>query len=429
MTLTDPAASASPNPVRAARLAVPALPTRPQTLRHQSVLPHEQPPVRHQPRREPVDTRAGAPVLDIAIPVFNEENVLEESLRRLHGHLTDSFPHTFRITVADNASTDNTLKIAERLARELPELSVIRFSESGRGNALRHVWLASSSPVLAYMEADLSTDLSALAPLLAPLISGHSDLAIGTRLARTSRVTRRPWREFVSRSYNSLLHASMGTHVSDAQCGFKAIRADVAHQVLPYTKDNAWFFDTELLIVAERCGLRIHEVPVDWTDDPNASVDVVRTAVADVRGMVRLTRELASGRIPLEQLRAALSRGPVPPPAPQNSTLGRLPRQAARAVAWTAAYVLLFLLGRSFLDPQPANIAALVATALATRQRFEGLAGLGIRLALTSGALALLPLITTPDRWLEGAAVVGASLAASVIRFLLFRRTLAPDVT
>lgn len=276
------------------------------------------------------------PVLDVTLPVYNEEARLEHSLRQLHGHLTDSFPHTFRITVADNASTDSTLRIAERLARELPELLVVRFQERGRGNALRRVWQSSPSPVLAYMEADLSTDLSALAPLVAPLISGHSDLAIGTRLAPSACVTRSPQREFISRSYNSLLRTVVGARFSDAQCGFKAIRADVAHRLLPCTRDDAWFFDTELLVIAERCGLRIHEVPVDWTDDPDSSVDVVRTALADLRGMARLKRNLR--RSPINELRAEMGR------VPRTARTGGFSAWPLSICTVVAAYAGLFLL-------------------------------------------------------------------------------------
>jgi glycosyltransferase involved in cell wall biosynthesis len=210
--------------------------------------------------------------------------------------------------VADNASTDGTLNAAERIARELREVTVVRLPAKGRGNALRSVWLASPSPVLAYMDVSLSTDLAALAPLVAPLMSGHSDLAIGTRLARGSRVVRSPWREFISRGYNLLLRTLMGAHFSDAQCGFKAIRADVARRLLPHTADNEWFFDTELLIMAEKCRLRVHEVPVDWTSGADAGVDLMQTAIADLRGMCRLTRDLATGRIPVRELRADLAR-------------------------------------------------------------------------------------------------------------------------
>lgn len=397
------------------------------------------------PRRSPIDTDAAVPVLDVTIPVYNEERDLEECLRRLHAYLRDAFPHTFRITVADNASTDGTLKTAERVARELREVSVVHLDEKGRGNALRKVWLASPSPVLAYMDVDLSTDLAALGPLLAPLISGHSDLAIGTRLTRNSRVIRGPKREFISRSYNFLLQSLMCAHFSDAQCGFKAIRADIAQQILPHTVDNAWFFDTELLVLAEKCGLRVHEVPVDWTDDPNSSVDIVQTALADVRGMARLSKDMVSGRIPVAELRAALARGPLPAAtrsqeqSPGGSLFGQLVRFGTIGVASTLSYLLLFYLCRNVMDPQLANLLALLTTAVANtaanrrftfgiagssdvaRHHFEGLLVFGIGLALTSGALAFVHESTTPDRWLELVTVTVANLAATAVKFLLFR--------
>ena len=397
-------------------------------------------------KRSPIDTRTTVPVLDVTIPVYNEERDLEACLRRLHAHLTGTFPHTFRITVADNASTDGTLAVAERVARELREVAVVHLTEKGRGNALRKVWLASPSSVLAYMDVDLSTDLAALGPLLAPLISGHSDLAIGTRLTRNSRVVRGPKREFISRSYNLLLQSLMGAHFSDAQCGFKAIRADVARQLLPHTLDNAWFFDTELLVLAERCGLRVHEVPVDWTDDPNSSVDIVQTAMADLRGMARLSRDLVSGRIPVEELRDALARGPLPAASrpqeqsPGGSLFGQLVRFGSIGVASTVAYLGIFLLCRSFMDPQLANFLALFITAVANtaanrrftfgiqgrsyaaRHHFEGLLVFGIGLALTSGALAVLHgFPVAPAPWVEIATVTAANLIATAIKFLLFR--------
>nr|WP_229866480.1 MULTISPECIES: bifunctional glycosyltransferase family 2/GtrA family protein [Sinomonas] len=388
---------------------------------------------------------AGIPVLDVTIPVYNEEKDLEECVRRLHAHLGRTFEHGFRITVADNASTDATLRVAERLARELREVRAVHLDQKGRGNALRRVWLASDAPVLAYMDVDLSTDLAALGPLVAPLLSGHSDLAIGTRLARSSRVIRGPKREFVSRSYNFLLHSLMGAGFSDAQCGFKAIRADVAQELLPHTLDTAWFFDTELLVLAERCGLRCHEVPVDWTDDPDSKVDVLRTAVDDLRGMYRLTQDMARGRIPLAELRAALARGPLPAcertaeAGRRQSLFGQLARFGAIGVASTLAYAALFLLGREFMDAQAANFAALLITAVANtaanrrftfgvlgaerlgRHHLEGLMVFGIGWALTAGALAWMHTLTNPARWLELAVLVVANLAATAVKFLLFR--------
>ncbi len=204
--------------------------------------------------------RPAEPV-DIVIPVYNEEKDLENCIRRLHGYIKDELPYAVRISIADNASTDSTPLIAERLAREFPEVHSFRLPEKGRGRALRTVWQQSPSPVLAYMDVDLSTDLAALGPLLAPLLSGHSDVSIGTRLAHGSHIQRGAKRDVISRCYNLILHTALGTHFTDAQCGFKAVRHDVADQLLPLIKDNEWFFDTELLVLAEQAGLRVARNP------------------------------------------------------------------------------------------------------------------------------------------------------------------------
>ncbi len=225
-------------------------------------------------------------VVEIVIPVRNEERDLGPSVRRLLAYLRDRFPFTARITIADNGSRDGTWAVASALEAEFSSVRAVRIEQPGRGGALRSVWLASHADIYAYMDVDLSTDLNALLPLLAPLVSGHNDVAIGTRLARGARVVRGPRREIISRCYNLLLHATLGTRFSDAQCGFKAIRADQARALLPLTSDIGWFFDTELLVLAERAGLRIHEVPVDWVDDPDSRVRVLRTALADLRGIV-----------------------------------------------------------------------------------------------------------------------------------------------
>ena len=262
--------------------------------------------------------RTGAYVLDIVVPVYNEEADLPRCVRTLHAFLAAEVPYRSRITVADNASTDDTLAVARRLAAELPDVEVIHVPEKGRGGALWTAWMASPADVVAYMDVDLSTDLSALMPLVAPLISGHSDVAIGSRLAASSRVVRGPKREIVSRGYNLMLHGVLGARFSDAQCGFKALRTEVARRLLPLVADTGWFFDTELLVIAERSGLRIHEVPVDWTDDPDSRVDIVGTAVADLKGCWRVGRALASGALPIRELQTSLGREPLVPGVPRG---------------------------------------------------------------------------------------------------------------
>ena len=270
-----------------------------------------------QPRARPHEPSPSTPALDVVVPVYDEEADLEPNVRRLHDYLLREFPFTFRITIADNASRDATWEIARRLAGELEHVEAVHLEQKGRGRALRSLWFRSDADVLAYMDVDLSTGLDALLPLVAPLLSGHSDLAIGTRLSRSARVVRGLKRELISRAYNRLLRLALRVRFSDAQCGFKAIRADRARELLPLVRDEAWFFDTELLVLAERAGLRIHEVPVDWVDDPDSRVDIVATALADLRGVHRLFCGLALGRIPLAPLRER--RRPAVPPRPLPS--------------------------------------------------------------------------------------------------------------
>src|SRR3954447_32108 len=229
-----------------------------------------------------------APGVEVVVPVHNEERALAPSVHRLHRFLAAEFPFTWRIVIADNASTDATPSVAAALAGELPLVRWIRLEHKGRGRALRAAWSASDARVVCYMDVDLSTDLRALLPLVAPLLSGHSDLAIGTRLAHGARVVRGPKRELISRAYNTLLHTALQARFSDAQCGFKAVRTDALRSLLGDVRDDEWFFDTELLVLAQRRGLRIHEVPVDWVDDPDSRVAIVPTALADLRGVARL---------------------------------------------------------------------------------------------------------------------------------------------
>ncbi|QFQ98161.1 glycosyltransferase family 2 protein [Streptomyces phaeolivaceus] len=235
--------------------------------------------------------------VEIVVPVYNEAHVLAGSIGRLHAYLEASFPFPFRITIADNASTDTTWETARALADRLPHVHAVHLDRKGRGRALKHVWSRSTADVVAYMDVDLSTGLEGFLPLVAPLLSGHSDLAIGSRLHRQADVIRGAKREFVSRSYNLLLRLGLAARFSDAQCGFKAVRADVFRALAPRIEDTAWFFDTELLVLAQRNGLRIHEVPVDWVDGPDSRVDFVRTAVDDLRGMGRMLRATAARRV------------------------------------------------------------------------------------------------------------------------------------
>lgn len=245
------------------------------------------------------------PAVDIVIPVYNEQAVLQESVRRLDSFLRAGFPVSWRITIADNASIDDTLAIASRLAREFGSVRAVHLDERGRGRALRHTWLASDADVVAYMDVDLSTGLDAFGPLVHPLLAGRADIGIGSRLAPGARVTRGAKREVISRSYNLMLRTMMRARFSDAQCGFKAMRSEVAAMIVPLIEDDEWFFDTELLLLAQHNGMRIHEVPVEWIDDPDSRVDIVQTAANDLKGMWRMNRRFVRGEGLLRPLTTA----------------------------------------------------------------------------------------------------------------------------
>jgi len=385
------------------------------------------------PRRTP----RSAPVLDVVIPVFNEEKALVASVETVRAHLR-TLPFEHRITIADNASTDATSLLARQLTHRYDDVRLVSLTEKGRGRALKQAWSQSDAEVLVYMDVDLSTDLNALLPLVAPLLSGHSDLAIGSRLARTSRTTRGPRREVISRAYNVLLRGTLRARFTDAQCGFKAIRRDVAAQLLPLIEDDEWFFDTELLVVAERAGLRIHEVPVDWVDDPDSRVDIVRTAAADLRGMGRLGWALVRGRIPLVDVAQALGR------ARAHSARGRLGAQmvvfALVGVLSTAAYAALYVLLRGTLGALEANALALGLTAVANtaanrrftfglrgpggalRHQLQGLLVFGCGLAVTSGSIWALHAIQGDGHPLvEVTVLTAANLFVTAMRFVAMR--------
>ena len=379
------------------------------------------------------------PTLDIVIPVYNEEADLDACVRRLHRFLSSEVPYSARITIADNASTDATLAVAYKVALELDGIRVLHLDAKGRGRALRSAWCASDAAVVAYMDVDLSTDLNALMPLVAPLVSGHSDVAIGSRLSRTSRVVRGPKREFISRSYNLILHASLQTKFSDAQCGFKAMRTSVARELLPVVEDSEWFFDTEMLVLAERIGLRIHEVPVDWIDDPDSRVDIVDTVRKDLLGVWRLGRALALGTLPLDELRRSLGREPLVPGVPRGM-IGQLVRFGIVGVASTLAYALLYLALHAAIGAQAANFVALLVTAIlntaanraftfgvrgsaqVAKHQMQGLLIFGVGLALTSGSLVVLhQWAPSTTKHVELAVLVTANLVATIIRFVGLR--------
>ncbi len=370
---------------------------------------------------------ATAADVDIVVPVYNEEAQLAESITHLRAYLDTSFPFTSTVTIADNASTDGTWRTAAGLAATRPGVKAIHLSRKGRGRALRAAWSQSTAVVVAYMDVDLATGLDALLPLIAPLLSGHSDLAIGSRLAPGAHVVRGARREFISRGYNLLLRTALGSSCTDAQCGFKAMRREAALELLPLVEDDEWFFDTEVLVTAQRMGLRIHEVPVHWVDDTDSRVELLPTALMDLRGVCRLLGPAARRRV---TDRAGQDR---------EVFADELLRFAGVGALSTLAYVLLFALLQPDLGGYVANAVAILVCSLGNTALHRGMAGaaahrlgrwhrwagacalVAVSLGFTTAALVVARAVGLDSLVPELLALTAANLGAAIIRFGILR--------
>ncbi|MEO6196479.1 MAG: dolichyl-phosphate beta-glucosyltransferase [Dehalococcoidia bacterium] len=230
------------------------------------------------------------PRVDVVVPVYNEQHSLPQSIPNLRDFLhSDSFPYEWKIIIADNASIDDTPGVSHGLAERFPgEVEYVRIERKGRGYALKQTWGKSSADIMSYMDVDLSTSLTAFPKLIGSIAEDGYGVATGSRLARNSRTTRSFKRTVLSIGYNTIIKAAFWTRFSDAQCGFKAISSEVARGVLPLIEDNNWFFDTELLILAEKMGYRVKDIPVEWVEDPDTRVKIGSTVSEDLRGLWRM---------------------------------------------------------------------------------------------------------------------------------------------
>jgi glycosyltransferase involved in cell wall biosynthesis len=233
--------------------------------------------------------------VNVTIPVYNEEKILPTSIATLHKFLQDHCRFEWEIVIANNASIDRTQEVAESLSRTFTGVRVVHLEQKGRGRALKRVWSESSADILSYMDVDLSSNLYAFPPLIEALISGGFDIGIGSRLLKASTTRRSLKREIISRCYNLLVKAFFRTKFSDAQCGFKAITRRAAQHLLPLVEDTGWFFDTELLVIGEKLGYRIFDLPVSWIEDLDSRVQIVQTALDDIRGLIRVRKNFRRG--------------------------------------------------------------------------------------------------------------------------------------
>ena len=240
-----------------------------------------------QPTAKTVST-----TVDVVIPVLNEAHVLEKSVETVRRFLGQGFDYSWKVVLVDNGSTDGTAQVTQGIAEKHADVEFLQLQQKGRGRALRHAWLSSQAEIVCYMDVDLSTDLEELPKLIR---------AVGSRLMRESRTKRSLIREITSRVYNAVLKLCLATRFSDAQCGFKAVSRQVVSRVVPRVEDESWFFDTELLVLAEKQGYRIKDVPVAWTEDDDSRVRIIPTAWDDLKGVFRLRRQLKSGKAALAE--------------------------------------------------------------------------------------------------------------------------------
>ncbi|MFI6320712.1 glycosyltransferase [Nonomuraea sp. NPDC050556] len=386
-------------------------------------------------------SRTGASV-DIVIPVLNEERALPGAIRTVSAYLSEALQLPWRITIADNGSTDATWEIAQDLAATVPGVFAMRIERRGKGAAVKEAWRRSPADVVAFLDVDLSTGLEALPPLVTAVAAGHCEVAIGTRLGNGSRTMRGTKRELISRTYNGLLRLGFGARFTDATCGFKAARADVVRPLLPKVKDEGWFFDTELLLLAQYNGARIREVPVDWIEDEDSSVDIWRTSLSNLRGLHRVARAIGS-----RQARVQLP--PIPDLRPSHpdaamatsGTLGRVATFALIGLVSAVMHVLLYCVARQVWAIPVANLAALALTSAANteanrRWTFNRVGralprhvrtAVMFTLTYTISTCALLLSQASSLPW-ESAVVVGAAFAMVALRFLLLDRWIFRDL-
>jgi len=243
--------------------------------------------------------------VDVVIPVLNEAHVLEKSVTTVIAYLRSHLPYRWQIVIVDNGSTDGTQDVAQRLCHRQPEVRFLHLHQRGRGRALRHAWLQGKADIVCYMDVDLSTDLQHLPGLIDAIALEGYDVATGSRLMRQSQTKRSVKREAISRIYNMFVKAVLSTKFSDAQCGFKALSRKAVEAIIPQVEDQSWFFDTELLVLAEKQGYRIKDIPVIWNEDDDTRVKILQTGWEDIKGVFRLRQQLWSGQLTAAQVASA----------------------------------------------------------------------------------------------------------------------------
>ncbi|WP_226012369.1 flippase-like domain-containing protein [Halomicrobium salinisoli] len=221
--------------------------------------------------------------VSVVLPAYNEEETLEETVEVTLSTLASFLPDgRFEVIVAEDGCEDRTPEIADRLAGEDERVRHVHSDERlGRGGALEYAFRRAEGSTLVYFDTDLATDMRHLEELVESIRSGEYDVATGSRWLPENPADRPPRRAVSSRGYNVLVRLFLRSDLKDHQCGFKAFDRDALFDLLDGVEDEHWFWDTEVLVRAQREGYRVREFPVDWTPKGDSKVDLVR----DVFGM------------------------------------------------------------------------------------------------------------------------------------------------
>lgn len=227
--------------------------------------------------------------INLTIPVYNEEKVLTTNINKLVSFLTEKIKEdNWQIIIANNASTDNTAKLAEQLASQNSKIKTFNLDIKGRGHALKYSWLNFPADILAYCDVDLATDINKL-PELFSLIKNDCDLAIGSRYLPDSASCRKFKRLIISKGYIFLVKIFFKTKLTDFQCGFKALSQRLASIIVPKLKDGGWFFDTELILLAgndANHNFIIKELPVNWQENKNSKVKFFISIIKFIKNLI-----------------------------------------------------------------------------------------------------------------------------------------------
>ena len=232
--------------------------------------------------------------IEITIPTYNEGKIIEKNIDKLFNFL-DNSKLDYNVTIANNASKDNTLIIAKKLARKYKKLIVYHTDKPGRGNALKEVWKKSKADILCYMDADLSTDLPHLNSMVE--LFPKYDIVLGNRLSKYSRTNRRIYRTLLSKGYNKIAKYILRIKTNDLQCGFKGIKKKVFMDIVNYTSDDNWFFDSQLIVWGEKKGYKIAEIPIKWIERKASKVKIRSTVTNYLKNLWKLRKELGKNKV------------------------------------------------------------------------------------------------------------------------------------